>query len=119
MRCLWILPLLPALLWVPAASAQVKSDDALARYRKLTSVVSGCGARPRADDIIVCGQRDDIMHSQRLPYPEERKEPGARPSLVPGEVPSFSNKVPCPPRGCPGGGSIIGGIGKIIGRIRD
>ncbi len=92
----------------------------MARYHALTSVApSRCTRSASGDEILVCGQ--NLNRTQRLPYPEERNEPGDRVRLLPGEVPSAMNalRVPCPPRGCPGGGSITGAIGKIIERIRD
>jgi hypothetical protein len=102
------------------AQSSATSTEAMARYRALTSVVSPrCARNAAADEIIVCGE--DLNRTQRLPYPEERNEPGERKGLIAGEVPSAMNafRTPCPPRGCPGGGSLIGGLSKIVERLRD
>ncbi len=95
------------------------ADDPMVKYRALTSVAPKSCASGSGTDIIVCAS--PANRDPRLPYPEERNEPGERVRLGPGEVPSAMGafRVPCPPRGCRGDGSISKGIAKIIERIRD
>jgi len=106
-----------ATLSVASSVPAMAEEPALDRYRALTSVAPKRCAPAARDEIVVCAP--DFMHSPRLPFPEERGEPGARPRLVYGEVPSFSDRVPCPPRGCPGGGKLLEGLAKVLERIRD
>jgi hypothetical protein len=103
-------------------SAQtVAAPDAMARYRALTSVApKPCSKATDASEIVVCASK--LRESQKVPYIEELRV-GDRPRLAYGEVPraaaSADASTPCPVRGCPGGGSIVGAIGKLIERVRD
>jgi hypothetical protein len=91
----------------------------MVRYRTVTSVAPKSCASGAGNDIIVCARATN--RNPRLPYPEERNEPGERVRLGPGEVPSAMGafRVPCPPRGCAGDGSLSKGIAKVMERIRD
>ena len=110
------------LLALPAiAEAQQSTDEVLAKYKALTSVApKRCGVDSSPDTITVCATK--LRESQRVPYIEELRA-GDRPKLVLGELPpaaaSAEASAPCPMRGCPGSGSILGAVGKLIERIRD
>jgi hypothetical protein len=110
-RIIWLPIMLPGI-------ATAQTTDPMTRYKQMTSVTPArCAVAPATDEIVVCAPNP--RQSPRLPYPQERVEPGERPRLVAGEVPVFSARSPCPPRGCPGKGSIIGAIVKLVDRIRD
>lgn len=104
------------------ASAQVApASDAMTRYEALTSVApKPCSKATDMSEIVVCASK--LRESQRVPYIEETRI-GDRPRLAPGELPragdSAAASAPCPPRGCPGNGSVLGAVGKLIERIRD
>jgi hypothetical protein len=110
------------LLALPAvADAQQSIEDAVAKYKALTSVApKRCGADASPDTITVCASK--LRESQKVPYIEELRV-GDRPRLAYGEVPraaaSAADSAPCPVRGCPGSGSVLGAIGKLIDRVRD
>jgi hypothetical protein len=107
---------------IGTASAQtVTAPDAMARYRVLTSVApKPCSKSVDTNDIVVCANK--LRESQKVPYIEELRV-GDRPRLAYGEVPraaaSADASAPCPIRGCPRGGSVLGAIGKLIDRVRD
>lgn len=93
----------------------------MSRYRALTSVTpKPCSKATDASEIVVCASK--LRESQKVPYIEELRV-GDRPRLAYGEVPpaaaSAEASAPCPARGCPGNGSILGAVGKLIDRIRD
>jgi len=103
------------------AQAEPTVDDAMARYRMLTSVApKRCTNDPAPDTITVCAGK--LRESQKVPYIEELRI-GDRQGLMSGELPRAADSAgataPCPMRGCPGTGSIVGAIGKLIERIRD
>lgn len=103
------------------AQPNERVHDAMARYRSMTSVApKRCTADPSPDTITVCAGK--LRESQKVPYIEELRA-GDRQGLVLGELPraadSAAASAPCPIRGCPGNGSILGAVGKLIDRIRD
>lgn len=84
----------------PILAQATSANEALERYRKLTSVApKSCVAEGKTDDIVVCANQK-LRDSQKVPYIEELRA-GDRPRLAPGEVPGQGPGPPCPPRGCP------------------
>ena len=104
---------------VSHAAEQLTAEQALINYRAVTAIApTACAAARSPDEIVVCANR--LRETQKVPFIEELRV-GDRQRLIAGEVPRAAGGGgrPCPPRGCPGGGSIFGAIGKIIERIRD
>ena len=104
----------------PAQSAQpARADDLLAAYNARIHDAMGSvdGARrcPREADgddaIIVCGRSSDSRMRLPLPVPAE---PGARPSLIAGEVPSGRDALSVG-QACCGGGVGINLLGVAKG----
>ncbi|MDP8914857.1 MAG: hypothetical protein M3N39_14955 [Pseudomonadota bacterium] len=124
MAPLILLALIPA---GAAGAPPITADQALTNYRKLikTTRELDCPSSGSADEIVVCGNRDDETQSARLPLPVE-PEPGARRGLIAGEPPSATGAMSadhCISR-CPGNVgvnllAIPGFIGKVIERLKD
>jgi hypothetical protein len=92
-----------ALLFSLVGQAQAQTDrstdDAMTRYRVMTSVApKRCTADPSPDTITVCSNK--LRESQKVPYIEELRA-GDRPRRAFGEPPGQDPGPPCPIRGCP------------------
>jgi hypothetical protein len=108
--------------WSEAAPAQseppARAEDLLAAYNARIHDAMGSvdGARrcPRdADDaIIVCGRSNDSRMRLPLPVPVE---PGTRPSLIAGEVPSARDALSVGQACCGGGAGVnLLGVAKAL-----
>lgn len=95
------------------------ADNAMARYRTMTSVEPvHCTADPSPDTITVCSNK--LRESQKVPYINELRA-GDRPLRAFGEPPGQDLGAPCGPRGegCYSGPGLKKSLQSLIDRIRD
>lgn len=115
---------------IPAGAAgapTITAEQALTNYRKVikTTRELDCPSGGSADEIVVCGNREDESRVGRLPLPVE-PGPGASRGLIAGEPPSATAAMKadrCISR-CPGSVgvnllAIPGFIGKVVERLKD
>ena len=104
-----------------AANAQTfTAEQAIAKYRTMTSVVVGRSVRSNnSNDIVVCANRNNEKH--RLPLREEINESGERPRLAFGEAAQARSNLdpPCPPRGCHSDVKFLDGVKSLIKALQD
>ena len=111
-----LLALIPA---GAAAAPPITADQAMTNYRKVIKTIRelDCPSSGGADEIVVCGNREDEARAGRLPLPVAR-EPGERIRGEPladggGCISRCHQPVMVPLH------KIPGFIGKVIERLKD